>query len=99
MPAARVAHYTIGAIHQLDDAVLRVSQATVGALMVLPDPSFTVVTGCGVSQHTVGVLMALDDPSVHVSQHVIGVLFSPATIGEGGTPGGGSSTVSYGFAT
>jgi hypothetical protein len=96
MPAVRVSQ-TVSEALTLPSAGALVSQRVAEVLMTYTAPSPTTVTGAGVSQRVVEVLFLDTAPRARVSQRVVELLFSAATTGEGGAPGGGSSTVSFGI--
>lgn len=98
MPAIRLSQ-SVAEVMILPDGEARVSQRAVEVLMPYTAPSPTTPTGAGVSQRVVEVLFLDTTPDARVSQRCVEVLFSAATTGEGGAPGGGSSTTSYGFVT
>jgi hypothetical protein len=96
MPAIRESQYVTETLI-LPDGAARVTQSAVEVLMTYTAPSPTTVTGAGVSQFVSEVLVLPDDNHARVSQLVVELVFSAATTGEGGAPGGGSSTTSHGF--
>ena len=97
MPALRLSQL-VSEVLALPDSKARVSQRVTEVLMTYTAPSPTTPTGAGVSQRVAEVLFLDTAPDARVSQRVVEVLFSAATTGEGGAPGGGSETISFGYA-
>lgn len=101
MPVARYTQDVLEALIQLDSPKAWYSQDVVEVIQAVHTFSPTTVTGAGFSQDVIEVIFAptAADVGARFSQSVIEVLHSAAGLGEGGAPGGGSSTHSYGFAT
>ena len=97
MPVARVSHLAAEAVHQLDTDA-RYSQLVAEVLWAFTPPSAPAISGGRYSQQVAEVLHQIAAPHAGVSQIVAEVLISAAGPSEGGAIGGGSQTVSFGFA-
>ena len=87
MPAVRQSHL-VAEVLRSNAGQAFVTQTCVEALTTYTTPSPTTPTGAGVSQSVAEVLILLTDTRARVSQACVEVLFSAATIGEGGAVGG-----------
>jgi hypothetical protein len=98
MPTSRISQ-RISEAAILPDGQVRISQRVVEGLIPYTAPSPTTPTGAGVSQQIVEAVFLNTSPVGRVSQRVVEIVFSAASTGESGAPGGGGGTVSFGFVT